>query len=199
MQISTSDGFDDHDLDATVSWTIVPAQQAPPPPPPPPAAAAAVLEEEQQETNATSPSLTTAAGTEIQALFAAVSSCSNLHPDAIDQDSQDGVDDDGAGGMYADADVDGDGYGEGYTNGGAGAQRGLPPPMPGSGGWITAENVEEFFDGEGNWRGAGGGRLGVGAGVVRGRQEGEGEGEDEGRGDGEGQGELEETKWRRTG
>lgn len=28
---------------------------------------------------------------------------------------------------------------------------GLPPAMPGSGGWITAENLHEHFDGEGNW------------------------------------------------
>ncbi|OAA64437.1 hypothetical protein SPI_03084 [Niveomyces insectorum RCEF 264] len=47
---------------------------------------------------------------------------------------------------------------------------GLPPPMPGSGGWITAENAHEYFDEEGNWRGRGG-RLGEGAGRVRGRDE----------------------------
>ncbi|ERT01762.1 hypothetical protein HMPREF1624_00056 [Sporothrix schenckii ATCC 58251] len=46
----------------------------------------------------------------------------------------------------------------------------LPPPMPGSGGWITAENAHEFFDEEGNWRGRGG-SLGEGAGRVRGRDE----------------------------
>lgn len=68
--------------------------------------------------------------------------------------------------------------------------------MPGSGGWITAENVGDFFDEEGNWRGGEeftanevlgvpGAGLGEGAGSVRGREEGEG---------------LEdETKWRRTG
>ncbi len=66
----------------------------------------------------------------------------------------------------------------------------LPPPMPGSGGWITAENVEEFFDEEGNWKGEGQGpRLGEGAGVVRGREDGE---------DGVADGDGEETKWRRT-
>ena len=84
-----------------------------------------------------------------------------------------------------DGDGDGDVNGVYPLDGG----RGLPPPMPGSGGWITAENVGEFFDEEGNWRGRGG--LGAGAGSVRGREEGEegGDGED---GDGE------ETKWRRT-
>lgn len=34
--------------------------------------------------------------------------------------------------------------------------------MPGSGGWITAENVEQFFDEEGNWRGRGEGVDGEG-------------------------------------
>ena len=69
----------------------------------------------------------------------------------------------------------------------------LPPPMPGSWGWITAENVGEFFDEEGNWKGEGEPpRLGGGVGVVRGREEEEDGGEDA---DGEG----EETKWRRTG
>ncbi|KFY10303.1 hypothetical protein V491_07725 [Pseudogymnoascus sp. VKM F-3775] len=30
---------------------------------------------------------------------------------------------------------------------------GLPPPFPGSGGWITAENVGDFFTPEGAWIG----------------------------------------------
>lgn len=79
----------------------------------------------------------------------------------------------------------------------------MPPPMPGSGGWITAENVGEFFDEEGNWRGGEewtesevvgvpGGGLGAGAGNVRGREEGGGGG------GGGGVDEGDETKWRRT-
>lgn len=77
---------------------------------------------------------------------------------------------------------------------------GLPPPMPGSGGWITADNVGDFFDEEGNWRGGEeftesevlgvpGAGLGEGAGSVRSREIGEGDGE----------GLQDETKWRRTG
>jgi nucleotide-sensitive chloride channel 1A len=31
----------------------------------------------------------------------------------------------------------------------------LPPPFPGSGGWITADNVNEYFDEDGNWIGGG--------------------------------------------
>ncbi|EON69378.1 hypothetical protein W97_08638 [Coniosporium apollinis CBS 100218] len=62
--------------------------------------------------------------------------------------------------------------------------------MPGAGGWITSENMHEFFDEDGQF--VGGGTLGGGAGTVRGRDE-----EDEGPEavmDEEG----EETKWRRT-
>ena len=70
--------------------------------------------------------------------------------------------------------------------------------MPGSGGWITAENVGEFFDEEGQVRG--GGRLGDGAGRVRGRDDGEEEEGGEGGHAGvNGNGEEDETKWRRTG
>ncbi len=56
---------------------------------------------------------------------------------------------------------------------------GLPPPFPGSGGWITAENVGEYFDEEGNWIGGGGEEelLGEGAGRVRGRDEVDGDNE----------------------
>ena len=77
----------------------------------------------------------------------------------------------------------------------------MPPPMPGSGGWITAENVGEFFDEAGNWRGrdeeGASGGLGPGAGRVRGRDEEEVE-EGEGAGERDGSGCAEETKWTRT-
>ena len=67
---------------------------------------------------------------------------------------------------------------------------GLPPPMPGGGGWITAENVGDFFDEDGNWKGEGEApSLGGGAGLVRGREDEE---------DGNGAGDGEERKWRRT-
>jgi nucleotide-sensitive chloride channel 1A len=59
--------------------------------------------------------------------------------------------------------------------------------MPGSGGWITAENVHEYFDEEGNWTGPGAEgaeeeedgaaeELGEGAGRTRNRDELEGAG-----------------------
>lgn len=121
---------------------------------------------------------------ETQTLFAAVSNCSNLHPDpTLDQDEDM---DDGDDRIIFEGNV-------GYQGipGLPGVQRGsadggLPPPFPGSGGWITAENVSEFFDVEGNWIGDGGGEaLGEGAGRVRTREEAGEEEEANGYGGGE--------------
>ena len=121
-----------------------------------------------------------------QALYTALSACANLHPDPLSSD--DGADEIDMDGnehhqrpaiMFEGGDISGV-----YPLDSDSAQ-GLPPPMPGSGGWITAENVGEFFDEEGNWRGGGGGS---GVGGVRGREE-----DDDG-----GEGDGEETKWRRT-
>lgn len=110
-------------------------------------------------------------------LYEAVATCSNLHPDPHDGDEMDDEDDriffEEAAGHEA---VDGfEGVLQGSTNGG------LPPPMPGSGGWITADNVHEHFDADGNYigKGAQGEReyaseeeeLGEGAGRTRARDE----------------------------
>ncbi|TAQ91272.1 hypothetical protein B7494_g424 [Chlorociboria aeruginascens] len=98
----------------------------------------------------------------IQALFVAVSTCSNLHPDPLFEDSEDDEDR-----IVFEGNV-------GYTgiSGLPGVYSGwegdLPPPFPGGGGWITAENVGEYFDEEGNWIKEG---LGEGAGHVRRRSE----------------------------
>jgi nucleotide-sensitive chloride channel 1A len=66
---------------------------------------------------------------------------------------------------------------------------------PGATGWITAENMGEYLDENGNFRGQVWGRetveLGPGAGTVRPREE-----------DGEGQADVnggDDTKWQRTG
>lgn len=116
---------------------------------------------------------TTGTTSGIQKLFDAVSNCSNLHPDPTfegDEDEEDGDDR-----IVFEGNV---GY-EGIS-GLPGVQRGvadggLPPPFPGSGGWITAENVAEYFDEDGNWIGgeeAGNGEiLGDGAGRIRTRDE----------------------------
>ncbi|OBT40187.1 hypothetical protein VE00_08834 [Pseudogymnoascus sp. WSF 3629] len=85
----------------------------------------------------------------IKTLFAAVSACSNLHPDAADSDEEMGETDrivfegsvgyEGISGLPGVVSLPGD--------------EGLPPPFPGSGGWITAENVGDFFTPEGEWIG----------------------------------------------
>jgi nucleotide-sensitive chloride channel 1A len=102
----------------------------------------------------------------VVALFTALSDCSNLHPDPV----QEGDDEDGESRLMQ----------EGLIMPGD-SQGGLPPAMPGSGGWITAENMHEFFDADGNYIGpddddeeaaaAAAGGLGPGAGTVRTRDQ----------------------------
>lgn len=113
--------------------------------------------------------------TPVQAMFNALSNCSNLHPDPIEEDA-DGSELIQAGLAFP-----------GTTDGG------LPPAMPGSGGWITAENMHEFVDENGNWiegedeeDEVESESLGAGAGNVRPRDDTENGGDDD------------ESKWRRT-
>ncbi|KAH8720541.1 Protein LOT5 [Beauveria bassiana] len=112
-------------------------------------------------------------------LYEAIAACSNLHPDPA------GADDENDDADYQDRIVfEGSAEQHEALEGFQGVLRGaadggLPPPMPGSGGWITAENVGEYFDDEGNWIGPGaevGGEeesaeLGEGAGRTRARDE----------------------------
>lgn len=126
--------------------------------------------------------------TPTEALFAAVSACSNLHPDPIEGDEDEEM---------AEPQIEGSAL---FQNGliiPGNNTGGLPPPMPGSGGWITADNVDDYFDEQGNWKGETDSSLGTGAGSVRPREDGDdnGGGEPEGGNDAGG----EETKWRRTG
>ncbi|KAJ5451339.1 hypothetical protein N7491_000521 [Penicillium cf. griseofulvum] len=68
----------------------------------------------------------------------------------------------------------------------------LPPPVDGSSGWITADNMDQFFDADGNWIAAGeppSFPLGPGAGTVRAREAENGVEEN---------GDDDETKWRKT-
>ncbi|CAL3972058.1 unnamed protein product [Diplocarpon coronariae] len=107
-------------------------------------------------------------GDTIKKLFEAVSNCSNLHPDPTVEGDDDDDEDDR---IIFEGSV---GY-EG-TSGLPGVQRGaddggLPPPFPGSGGWITAENVGDYFDEDGNWIRDGETSLGEGAGRTRTRGE----------------------------
>jgi nucleotide-sensitive chloride channel 1A len=104
-------------------------------------------------------------------LYEAVANCSNLHPDPNNEDESDGDEYDR---IVFEGGAEHETL-EGFTGVLRGnAEGGLPPPMPGSGGWITADNVHEYFDEEGNWIGGNqeeSGELGEGAGRTRGRDE----------------------------
>ncbi|PBP24968.1 benzoylformate decarboxylase [Diplocarpon rosae] len=107
-------------------------------------------------------------GDTIKKLFEAVSHCSNLHPDPTvegdeDEDEDDRIIFEGSVGYEGISGLPG-------VQAGAG-DGGLPPPFPGSGGWITAENVGDYFDEDGNWIRDGETSLGEGAGRTRTRGE----------------------------
>ena len=174
LQVTASDGFDEDAAEETLSLSLIPSANQ-------------QQQQQQQQQQATGDPAADAVPsdrrpgpqTPISALFEAVSACSSLHPDPASPSSsaadlcEDPPTDDQDGALWQTAPAEG-----------------LPPPMPGSGGWITAENVGEYFDEAGNWRGQG---LGPGAGMVRLREE---EPADV-NGDGAA-GTTEETKWRRT-
>ncbi|KAI0525483.1 regulator of volume decrease after cellular swelling-domain-containing protein [Xylaria bambusicola] len=109
------------------------------------------------------------------ALFNQISACSNLNPDPRNEGEEDDEDDEfNADHIVFEGNVDEGVAIEGLPGVLQGNNTGgLPPPMPGSSGWITADNVNEYFDEEGNWIGDNGvsGELGDGAGRVRGRDE----------------------------
>ncbi len=175
MQLElASGGAGDDDFD-TVELTLIPQPTSPPAPP-------------ADTTAAPKPDATL--------LFEAISECSNLNPDPV-QDGDGDDDDEDADGAQVIFEGDYETV-EGFSGVFAGARDGgLPPAMPGSGGWITAENVHEYFDEEGNWIGGEeeeGGELGEGAGTVHAREEEDGEAVN---GDGEGEGEGEVKRARR--
>jgi nucleotide-sensitive chloride channel 1A len=114
----------------------------------------------------------TSTASDIQTMFAAVSNCSNLHPDPTFEDDEDMDDEGGDSRIIFEGNVGYEGISglPGVQQGAA--DGGLPPPFPGSGGWITAENVSQYFDEEGNWiGGVEGESLGDGAGRVRSHDE----------------------------
>ena len=171
MTSSDASGGEDIDLDS-VSVTVIPTASAPPP--------AATEDDPIEDQNEQPPVL---------AMFTALSNCSNLHPDPDDQDNEEEAGIQGSRLLQAGLVQQGDLSG------------GMPPALPGSGGWITAENMHEFVDEDGNWIGGGDegddeGReqdsenLGPGAGTVRPREDGpDGDAGDAG---------TDDTKWRRT-
>lgn len=131
-----------------------------------------------------------------EALFQALSTCANLHPDptSSDDDEDDEVD------RYIhEGDVEGDVGGMIIPGTGDGS---LPEPFPGSGGWITAENVGRYFDADGQWLGRGAesveAPLGPGSGRVRTRDEADAGDVADAETDGYENG-TDESKWQRTG
>ena len=171
LQIDTTDGFDDHDQDGSIELSLVPRRQSEQNP-----AGDHNAPTDSSSVDGHEPfSHTNNASTPTSELYNALSACANLHPDSISPSSSTGPGDN-------EEDVPSFEYE---------AVDGLPPAMPGSGGWITAENMNQFFDEEGNWRGGG---LGPGAGTVREREN----DDEEGTGTSEVNGPDGETKWRRT-
>lgn len=155
LQLELSDGGEDDESYDTVELTLIPG----------PKSGAEEIEPQPEE---------------VKAMFEAISECSNLNPDPAGQeDDEDGEDEYDK--IVFEGDVESGDQIPGLPGVYASATD-LPPPMPGSSGWITAENVHEYFDAEGNWIGGEDdegvpGELGEGAGRVRGREEVEGEGE----------------------
>lgn len=167
LQSSNTESEEEDEEEDSISVTIVPQNDAPPPP---------TTTDPDSTSEDHSPQPPTVA------MFTALSNCSNLHPDPVSDEQE-------LGGLQSSTlfqtgmIAPGNGSGE------------LPPPMPGSGGWITAENMGEYFDDEGNWVGeipAGQeDTLGVGAGSVRPREDDDDQAAH--------QNEMaDETKWRRT-
>lgn len=166
MQIATPTAPSEEDIEQCITLTVIPSET-----PVADEATPSDLRTEEETESAT------------QQLYNAVCECSNLHPDPAEPGDEDEEDEQ----KFISA--------EDYAVLGSG-DGDLPPPVDGSSGWITAENMHEFFDEEGNWI-AGGeppsfpgmGSLGPGAGTVHER-------EDEVNGDAEE--ETDEAKWRRT-
>ncbi|KAI1370872.1 regulator of volume decrease after cellular swelling-domain-containing protein [Hypoxylon crocopeplum] len=150
LEFSSSGGDDDESFDP-IELTLIPCNPL-----------------SNEQSSADTPTIDPLNNERTTALFNQISACSNLHPDP--QDEENGDEEEG--------DFDRIIF-EGNVEGGAveglpgvimgDSNGGLPPPMPGSSGWITADNVDEYFDEEGNWIGGGGpgGEVGYGAGRVR--------------------------------
>ena len=174
--------FDDHDEESSVSLRLVPPGQGSP-----------SADSLPQSASLQDPQPSNDIATEAKKIYDALSSCADLHPDPASPSQEDGA--------LQFPDIDGGDGSITMLNGENGSRNCLPPPMPGSGGWITADNIQDYMDEERNFRVEG---LGGGAGTVRAREDDEEMGVDEdggqGTGDegGEGGGEGAETKWRRT-
>ncbi|MCJ1394108.1 hypothetical protein MMC18_006986 [Xylographa bjoerkii] len=178
MQLNTSDGFDDHDPADTIALTIIPSESPSTTTAQPDSVPPSLTMDHEPPTIELQ--LHEGAEPPVQKLFVALSACANLHPDPASPGSTDAMEEGASSYPYQSGDMV------------SGPTDGLPPPMPGGGGWITAENMGEYFDEEGNWRS---GELGAGAGSVRAREEDKEESGDEGKENGE---DEDEAKRRRT-
>ncbi|KAK2850558.1 hypothetical protein FQN49_005547 [Arthroderma sp. PD_2] len=194
MQLATTSGGDENmeeDIDEdSISLTVIPQPTTPGQPTDTTATSAPEDETTLPEENKTTQS-------QIEALFEAVSACSNLHPDPVEHDDEDRYEDAAEG-----EDFQQQLHGSTLYQGGlifpGNNTGGLPPALPGSGGWITAENSHEYFDEDGNWKGGDDAPLGAGAGTVRPRaDEDEAMDENDASKDENGTG-GDESKWRRT-
>lgn len=174
LELSPDGGADDDDFE-TVELTLIPPTSAP----------ATEQGQTQTETEAEPIIGKKQPDNEATKLYKAISACSDLNPDPVEEGDEDDEYDDDRIVFEGDAIEGFQGVFAGSSSGG------LPPPMPGSSGWITAENVHEYFDEQGNWigedeqvevkikgeeEGAAGvsGELGEGAGTVRRREDVEG-------------------------
>lgn len=121
-----------------------------------------------------------------QKVYEAMAACSDLHPDPNDDEDEDEAENHDR--IIFEGSAEHEAL-EGFSGVMRGqADGGLPPPLPGSGGWITADNMHEYFDEDGNWIGDGAEEqepedLGDGAGTRRGREDGEGEANENGHDD----------------
>ncbi|KAJ4388428.1 hypothetical protein N0V85_007565 [Neurospora sp. IMI 360204] len=172
LELSPDGGADDDDFE-TVELTLIP-------PPTPAGTTTAPAAETQAETEEEPTIGKKQPDNEATKLFKAITACSDLNPDPVEEGDEDDEYDDDRIVFEGDAIEGFQGVFAGSNSGG------LPPPMPGSSGWITAENVHEYFDEQGNWIGGdeeveveieeeeeGGvsGELGEGAGTVRRRED----------------------------
>lgn len=169
LELSPDGGADDDDFE-TVELTLIPPTST--------SATEATTETKEEEAEPTIGKKQP--DNEATKLYKAISACSDLNPDPVEEGDEDDEYDDDRIVFEGDAIEGFQGVFAGSSSGG------LPPPMPGSGGWITAENVHEYFDEDGNWIGGdeqvedeiegeqeGGvsGELGEGAGTVRRRED----------------------------
>ncbi|KAF3760320.1 hypothetical protein M406DRAFT_348571 [Cryphonectria parasitica EP155] len=136
LQLDLSDGGADDETFDTVQLTLVPPTSSTDLSAPIGGAGAAVQSEQEK-------------------LFDAITACQNLHPDPADEDDEDDGEEDYSDRIIFESAIDGSAEAvEGLPGVFRGTATGdLPPPMPGSTGWITADNVGEYFDENGSWIG----------------------------------------------